>query len=176
MARRLLNLVTALSMLLCVAVVVLWVRSYWVTDCFQLADASDYTAVVSSRGIFLVRRDVLPPRSPNSFSASAMETYHWSRRPPEDLAVYLPSTVEGEWNLFGLSLSRGRWLDADRRLIVIPAWPLAAILALASLPGIRARLVARRATVQHLCPSCGYDLRATPGKCPECGTPTATSP
>ena len=30
--RRLLNLLTALSLLLCVAVCVLWVRSYWESD------------------------------------------------------------------------------------------------------------------------------------------------
>jgi hypothetical protein len=32
MKRRLLNLLTALSLLLCVAACVLWVRSYWAFD------------------------------------------------------------------------------------------------------------------------------------------------
>jgi hypothetical protein len=38
----------------------------------------------------------------------------------------------------------------------------------------RDRIAVRRAAA-HSCQSCGYDFRATPGRCPECGTVSAAA-
>ena len=51
-----------------------------------------------------------------------------------------------------------------------PQWPV--VLFLGVQPAARlvmSRRRWRRERDRH-CPSCGYDLRATPGRCPECGT------
>ena len=56
-------------------------------------------------------------------------------------------------------------------LLVLPAaWPAAW-----ASHFYRQRLVPRRRAAAGQCVTCGYDLRATPGRCPECGT-TAQGP
>jgi hypothetical protein len=49
----------------------------------------------------------------------------------------------------------------------IPIWPLAALIVV---PRFAVLIRARRRAALGLCIRCGYDLRATPERCPECGS------
>ena len=60
------------------------------------------------------------------------------------------------------------------RTVVLPSWLFAAAFALLPatvLPALLRGLVRWRQPCRGCCPVCGYDLRATPYRCPECGEP-----
>ena len=60
----------------------------------------------------------------------------------------------------------------DNPFIVVPYWAICVIgIAPLALQMLIARRRRRRADTLH-CRTCGYDLRATPERCPECGEPT----
>lgn len=69
----------------------------------------------------------------------------------------------------------GRWMVG--RHVAMPYWFVAAVLTLLPLQWRLDVARGRREQRRHgagQCRACGYDLRATPDRCPECGVPVQT--
>ncbi len=99
------------------------------------------------------------------FSDSAPDTGNvW------DWAQSLPwqSSVSSGWFLaFGYGVVDSSWYTF--RGICIPHWFLALLFAVLPALYLRAAIRSRKRRLRGQCPTCGYDLRATPERCPECG-------
>jgi hypothetical protein len=189
MKRHLLNVLTAVSLLLCVAVVALWVRSGWVADELHWTRADDvgpahyrwYQYVYSSHGGLLFCRDAeVYDRASITTQEAAAPTGTWTWRGWQRReAFYYPASPFGRdlksktWFYFAWQT----WPATVLREMIVPHWALA--LPAAVLPAVwtvRRLRERRRRRRAGFCPSCGYDLRATPGRCPECGTIAAAPP
>jgi hypothetical protein len=57
--------------------------------------------------------------------------------------------------------------------LCVPAWLIVAMTLILPAWWCRSRLCRRRRRIEGRCQVCGYDLRASPQRCPECGTKTA---
>jgi hypothetical protein len=172
MKRRLLNLLTGLSLLLCVAVCMLWIRSHLRYDYVKYVGREWVYTVASDRGLLIFSRssawnDINRPGGPgNGWYA---ESLGGARRP---IDFYNAKRYPKPWYKFGLHPPR---LEPRYRDAAVPNWGLSLLTAI--LPAHRVLDVRRRARRHRagLCPVCGYDLRATPGRCPECGRARAES-
>jgi len=173
MTRRLLNLLTALSLVLCVAAAVLWHRGERRREDFCYCRPSWSVGLDSHGGSFVIHQISSGPYS--MAPGFAWEDRTHDRAPPFDAGVlerngYAPAVYA--WGGFGFVNAKGAAPGFRQRFLTLPAWSVC--VAAAVLParaalrrsGLRRRL--RRS--RGLCPACGYDLRATPDQCPECGT------
>jgi hypothetical protein len=188
--RRLLNLLTALSLLLCMAVAVLWMRSY------RAVDSLDYTWGRNEYGSGTFPGGL-------HFSCSfypVVQSYMrdgWSFRSH----VYGPGRLEYanvtwlpeqyDWKHWGFAAdyredspddttpgaivprTPGRPLLSKTWSLSVPCWFLVLPAAFLPMVGVTRAARSRARRTAHHCPSCGYDLRATPHRCPECGVAAA---
>ncbi|HEY2586610.1 MAG TPA: hypothetical protein VGI81_12675 [Tepidisphaeraceae bacterium] len=166
MSRRTFTVLSAASLVGCVAIVVLWQRSYRGCDVLigQHGPGGHVTCTSEfGQVVFEVegrqRGQVEPGWS--YFQKSLPRRF---RRHQEDVAGF--AAWRGTVRHYVLLLPSPLWG------VAVPHWFL--FLCTAALPattGVRwsARRVARARVRRGLCARCGYDLRASAGRCPECG-------
>jgi hypothetical protein len=163
--RILLNAATAVSLVVCVITAALWRSSRPFGDePLHLATPSWGLVVSSFEGAVGVA--VYSYHNPSSERGTSVSV-HWDELDSGSLSI----RRTGHFLTIGVAdevvRSRSGKAICRRRAVFVPHW---LVLALAGcLPLIRCtrRLRHRR---PGLCPACGYDLRATPDRCPECGT------
>jgi hypothetical protein len=150
MRQSLLSLAAMVSLLLGCAVVLLWARSYRHISLPGDADALDFTH---------------------------SDPYWWVISNPGRLIFC--HQVGGGWNsptprfrFLGLEFA-GSWVGRSSLTnLLVPYWMV--LLPFLILPAARIRATRKdrqrnRRIASGLCGSCGYDLRGSAGRCPECG-------
>lgn len=177
MRRKLFNVATVVSLALCVAACVLWVRSYRVWEggfCTKTSTEPDGTwrtveagflSTQGALGLSFERRTRRSPTNP-ALATSAPTGLRWryTGHPPPNQALAWWEWHRPQWRA-GL-VPAGRNPPKWAALLRLPYWIICPLLA--CLPGWW--LVRTKSRRRGLCPTCGYDLRATPDRCPECGT------
>ena len=175
MLRRLPTLLSAVSLLLCVAVCVLWARSvspHW-DEVSWRCGGSRFRAISVDGKLYLLRVSTTLNRGP----AVRRTTVDYGRRgQPGAWANDLEFTASAEFA--GLAWGGGPYAQmfaehdgeyGDQAGLAVPHGALAAVGLVAALMPVVAWVRRRHRRRAGCCLSCGYDLRATPDRCPECG-------
>jgi len=170
--RRAFNFATAVSAVLFVATCVLWGRNDEFSDSvnFHWPKGLATTGTVAEGFAVAVRwSKVTIPYAGPRFKIGSIK-----REGMSDLkySILNGGGTYREWGGFiVISYARN---GGGVRAIVAPGWFMAAIFSLPIAAWLidsrRNRKLLRLRLRVGLCPSCGYDLRGTPDRCPECGT------
>ena len=71
--------------------------------------------------------------------------------------------------ILGVEVISGPIYDTTFRTVLVPYAYFVIPAAALALLAVRAARIARQRRRERCCPDCGYDLRASPDRCPECG-------
>ncbi|HEY8668687.1 MAG TPA: hypothetical protein VIL86_18715 [Tepidisphaeraceae bacterium] len=189
MRRKLFTFLAGISLPLLIAVVGLGVRGYFRLDDFyyqRTASSSgdgrhrDLLDLLSARGRLMLeasRCSVLTDEGLHSRHGDDWDGLHHGLAGPRELN-FADNRLGQTAGRFGFGLA-AYFKDPDQAYypfdyasgidILLPSWFLALLFSL--LPALRLRrwLLDRQRNRPGFCRQCGYDLRATPGRCPECG-------
>jgi hypothetical protein len=174
MWRWLIYALSVLCLILVVGTVALWVRSYWVRDSLGYTVEAPYafTSISTAPGeIVFIRTNawalgIMSKEPPKGWHRT---TSQYASMPaqfaPKEFPVF---SVRFVWQRVAPPFGGEPGL-----IIALPTWvPFLLLSIVAVVPAVRPWRRHRRRK-RGLCEKCGYDLRASPERCPECGTPRA---
>jgi hypothetical protein len=172
--RHLFPFLSALSLLLCLGTCVLWVRSYGHHEGVRLfgTDKSPGLGSLNGKAFVSWRSDGNPPREAVRQRWTSVPTAGNPRLQKMDPTSQAAKRMGG-FGYWQLAFSAETYSRPVRwNYLIAPYWALAAAMALPPFAWLWRRARNRRVALLRVgrCPTCGYDLRATPGRCPECGT------
>lgn len=162
MKKRAFNALVALSLALFVATCVMWARSYWQSDQWSWRTRTGRAGVDSLRGRVIVGRVIVTP-------AVLANIPRWRivQSIPADAAE--ATSLKPGWSFATFQAARSITTGLTAEDVRIPYWFLAMLACVLPAWWWRRRLQEERIRLRGCCPVCGYDLRASPERCPECG-------
>jgi hypothetical protein len=176
MRRWAFHLLAVVSLLLLLTTLVMWVMSYAAGSEFSRTrslarrDANSRYALHLIHGSFLYSQQWVDRGFASSGKREIVQ-WKWENLRPS-MAAWSPEQLPHHFAGFGYESSSSPPSELfvyGFRSLCVPAWSQS--LSLAIIPAwwiIRQRRTRRRLR-QGCCLHCGYDLRATPERCPECG-------
>jgi len=173
--RRLFTFLSAISLVLCLFTAAAWVRGYFATDGIAWARVT----VFKPRRYEVIARSLLTNQGSIVYvidiergwaAPELKDELFWAR---SNSAPNSPPLKFVAWESILNRLGFGSVEWTDHRAVWIPCWPLCLGFAVLPLLWLQRRWDRSRRVVQGHCPTCNYDLRATPDRCPECGAAAA---
>jgi hypothetical protein len=196
LARPLFTLTAATSVLLTLALCTLWSRSYDRSDKLTWTRDDGVQTLRSAQGRVVLGLYLASRPNPNTLAAAAATArplrYERVEAASPDVELFSilvlcsdASTRLVQWNRAGFAWNQRRSRYDLIVHAVAPFWSLALSASLPALAWTTLRLrrshlgrsLLRDREGHPHCPTCNYDLHATPHRCPECGaTPVGASP
>ena len=176
--------VTSISAALCILTIVFWLRSYWIRDYVGVVRTRSQINLTWARGSWHGAYRYGPGATSISSVSSAVFQLTWRRWPVSIVrSLWEPQQGEVVYLRLGERFFVRHYPHEPTNKSVYDVFAPGWLPPLVFAPGLwfwgrrtYRRVLTHRRRKAGLCVTCGYDIRESSGRCPECGEAIPSAP